>query len=77
MAADNDNSQLKTGVNEPVKQYCVYNGDGLLTELYEARANAEDGDKCMLTEYTYVTGTTRIEKTRESISEWDSTWDID
>lgn len=76
MAADNDNGQLITGMNEPVKQYCVYNGDGLLIDLYEARANAEDGDPCFRTTYTYVTATTRIEKVLEANATWDEDWDI-
>jgi hypothetical protein len=75
MAANNDNSQLKTGFNEPSKSYLVYT-DGLLTSQYEARANAQDGDPCFLTQYTYVTATSRVEKILESNATWDEDWDI-
>jgi hypothetical protein len=75
MASSNDNSHLKTGFHEPVKSHSVYTA-GLLTSHYEARANAGDGAPCMLTTYTYVSGTSNVENTKESISTWDSDWDI-
>jgi hypothetical protein len=75
--AENDNKNLKTLFHEPMKTYSVYDGIGRLTEYYQARANTEDGDPCLLTEYAYVDPTSsRIEKTCESNATWDSSWDI-
>lgn len=76
MSANNDNSQLKTGMHEPVKQYQIFDGDGRVTHLYEARANAADGDPCMLTRFSYDGTSSRIEKTLESVASWDESWDI-
>lgn len=76
MSANNDNSQLKTGMHEPVKQFQIFDVTGRVTHLYEARANAEDGDPCMLTQYSYDGVSSRIEKTLESVDSWDSDWDI-
>jgi len=76
MAANNDNGQLVVGFREPVKTYAVYDGSGRLEELYEARANARNGDPCFKTEYAYDGATSRVIKMQESNSTWDSSWDI-
>lgn len=72
----NDTGHLKTNQNEMIKSYITYDGSDRMSVVYEARANAEDGDPCMKTTYTYVTGTTRIEKMLEEVAEWDSSYDM-
>jgi hypothetical protein len=47
-----------------------------MVAVYEARANAADGDPCLKTEYQYDGATTRIQKMHESEDEWDATWDV-
>lgn len=74
--AVNNNSQLITNLREPVKQYLVYDGSFRVTHIYEARANAADEDPCLLTQYQYDGASSRIVKRLESISEWDSSWDL-
>lgn len=74
--ANNDRSQLITGMGEPVKQYCIFDGSGRVTHIYEAKATAENGDPCFLTQYDYDGTSSRVEKTLESNSTWNSSWDI-
>ncbi len=43
---------------------------------YEAVANAINGQTCLRTDYTYVSTTTNLDAMKESISTWQSAWDI-
>lgn len=72
----NVDGYVKTHSSENIKVYITYDGSDRMEYVYEARANAQHGEKCLKTQYTYVTGTTRVEKMKETETEWDSSWDI-
>ena len=71
-----DTGHLKTNLHEFVKQYVVYDGSGRTTHIYETREDAEHGSPCMLTQYTYDGASNRIQKRKETVSAWDSAWDM-
>lgn len=66
---------LKTNLKERVKQYCVYDASGRMTDAYEAHADAVDGTPCIHTQYEYDGTSGRILKRRELNGEWDSSYD--
>ncbi len=72
----NGYGHLLTGEKEYIKQYFEYDGSARMVTVYEARANAADGEPCLKTTYEYVGATTRVEKMVEEEAEWDETWDI-
>lgn len=73
----NDTGLLKTNLHELVKKFVVYDGNSRPTDVYEARANAQDGDPCLRTQYAYVSPTsTLVEKQLEVAATWDADWDI-
>lgn len=74
--AGNQTRALTTSRSEYTKSFLVYDSAGRLEYVYEAAADAVDGKPCLLTQYGYVTGTTRIEKRRESESTWSSVYDL-
>lgn len=76
MTAQNETAILKTMFQELIKEYATYDGSNRLSSLYQARANAENGDPCLRTQYEYSGATTRIVKRKESRAIWDSSWDI-
>lgn len=61
---------------EVVKTHSEYDGSGRLTARYEALANTLDNEVCLLTEYTYDGASTRVENSKESLSTWNSAWDL-
>jgi len=62
---------------QAIKQYIVYDGSDRPIQVYEATSSALNGDSCLLTEYTYSGGSSRVVKFKESISAWVSaTMDI-
>ncbi len=72
-----DTNHLKTGKNGLIKSYITYDGSDRMSTIYEAPADAVNNQKCLKTTYTYVTGTTRIEKMKEEEATWISaTMDI-
>jgi hypothetical protein len=76
-----DNSKnsmtLKTQAAELTKQYLVYDAQGRVTDVYTAYTDAKNGQPCSLVQYTYVNATSsRVEKMKESVAVWDSSWDI-
>jgi hypothetical protein len=71
-----DTAHLKTNRNELVKQYIVYDGNGRMTDVYEARNDAEDGTPCLRTQYTYDGASSRIEKRLETLDTWLAAYDI-
>lgn len=74
---DNASGAIKTSFYEATKTKSFYDpATFALTDFYEAPTNAEDGTPCLYTQYTYVPSTTRIDKTKESMSVWDASWDI-
>jgi hypothetical protein len=62
---------------EAVKQHFVYDGLDRMTQHYMAPVDADDGDTALLTEYTYRPDpSTQVLAVKESLSTWDSSWDI-
>lgn len=72
----NADELLRTLGKEVIKVYRVYDGSNRLTEQYEALANTINGGPALKTEYTYVGATTDVEKMKESLTTWNSAWDI-
>lgn len=61
---------LKPHQNEAVKMYIVYDGSNRMIETYTAVTDAQDGDQCMKTVYTYAGASNRIIKMKESLDVW-------
>jgi hypothetical protein len=61
---------------EGVKTYSVYDGSARLISYYVAIEQAKHGEQCMLTQYTYDGASARILKSKETLTTWDSSWDI-
>lgn len=72
----NADSVLQALSREVMKTKSFYDGSNRLTSRFEALSNTEHGKPCLKTEYTYVGITTNVDKTKESFSTWDSSWDI-
>jgi hypothetical protein len=70
-------SAIRANLEAGVKSYCIYDASRRITHLYEATANCEHGDKCLLTRFKYVGDTSDILSTIETVVEWDSAWDFD
>ena len=65
---------LTTGLHEYVKQKLFYDVGGRMVSVYEARTNANDGDACLLTTYTYQGTSNRVDFMQEQEAIWDGTW---
>jgi len=76
MATDNKRGHIQTAQGEFMKWHYVYDITLRPEYIYEVHTDASNGDPCMVTQYSYVGSTTRIENAKESSSTWDSTWDI-
>lgn len=72
----NADELLRTLGKEVIKVHRVYDGSDRVIEQYEALANAIHGGPALRTDYTYVGATTNVENMKESLSTWDSAWDI-
>jgi len=72
----NADELLRTLGKEVVKLFRVYDGSDRVIESYEALANAVNGGPALKTEYTYIGVTTNVEKLKESLTAWNSAWDI-
>jgi len=72
-AADQLLESLSTNV---VKTKTIYDGSNRAITRYEAVANANNGQACIKTSYTYVGATTQIDATKEEMDVWQSAWDI-
>lgn len=67
---------IKTSLEQGVKTYSEYDGSSRLIGFYEAPADAVDGTNCLKTVYEYVGASNRVLKTKESIAQWDASYDI-
>ncbi len=74
--ATNEYGGIRTGSMEYIKQHLVYDGSSRMIQVYEARANAVNGDTALLTTYAYDGVSTRISDMKETVSTWNSAWDI-
>ena len=61
---------------EAVKVYKVYDGSDRVITMYEAVANAADQSPCLVSTYTYVGASNRVEKMKEVIGVWLVAYDI-
>ena len=75
MASSDRTSHLKTGLHERTKNYIVYDGQGRMTDNYEAHADAITGTPCLRTRYSYVGLSTSITKRIEVEDTWNSSYD--
>lgn len=67
---------VKGLIQEGTKTHSVYDVSSRLTDFYVAPVDAQDGDSCLRTTYTYVGATNLVENSKDVISAWDSSWDI-
>jgi len=67
---------LRTLNLELSKQHMVYDANFRLEYLYEAMADCRNGEQCIVTRFSYVALTTRVQARKEYTTEWDSAWDI-
>lgn len=74
--ATNESGYIKTHAHELIKTYITYDGSSRMEYVYEARANALNGEPCMRTQYSYDGVSTRIVKMKETASTWSSSYDI-
>ncbi len=74
--AEQSSRALITGAKEYVKQYFVYDESNRMTDVYEARANARDGEPALRTSYVYVGATNNVQAMKEAESLWSSAWDL-
>ena len=70
----NETGWVKTHSNEAIKQYVTYSG-GNIQYVYECRANTDDGDPCIRTEYVY-NGSNQMTKMKETLDTWLAAYDI-
>ncbi len=61
---------------EVMKVKRFYDGSNRLITQYEAFANSINNQVCLRTDYTYVGVTTSVDAMKESLSQWNSAWDI-
>lgn len=74
--SSNGYAHLKTNQNEYIKSYITYDVSDRMEYVYEARANALDGEPCLVTRYTYVSTSSRVAKMKEYDGTWSSSYDI-
>lgn len=67
---------LRTIKFEALKLYRVYDVNNRVVQQYEAPTNAKTGDLCLKTQYSYISTSARVEKVKESLSTWDTSWDL-
>lgn len=67
---------LKSQAQELIKSHSVYDGSNRPISIYVAQADAANGAACIVTTYTYDSGSTRVVGRKEANSTWDSSWDI-
>lgn len=63
-------------MSEAVKTYSVYDASNRLIQFYEAHVDAKNNEKCRLTTYVYDGGSDRLLKSKESLANWSSAWDV-
>jgi hypothetical protein len=61
---------------EAVKTYIVWDEFNRMVTHYSTLAAAPHGAKALRTDYRYDGNSNRVQKTKESLSAWDSAWEI-
>jgi len=67
---------ISTHLLEAVKTYSAFDAFDRLEYFYTAHVDAANGDTCLVTQYAYDGVSTRVQKTKESKSTWNSAWEI-
>ena len=68
--------QVKSILTGHMKTHAIYDGNGRTTHFYEAPTFTQNGDPCLLTEFTYTGTSPNVDNTKESASTWSSAWDL-
>jgi len=68
--------QIKSIMTGHMKTHAERDGSGRTTHFYEAPTFTQDGDPCLLTEFTYTGTSPNVDNSKESTSAWSSAWDI-
>lgn len=72
-----DIRQIVDELNSPnVKQYFVYDGDGDVTDVYHAQANAASGDACLRERFVYNVDKNVVKKHWTNGIWGGASWDI-
>ena len=72
----NPNDQIMNAKTDLMKWHYEYDVYERPIAVYECGANADHGAQCMKTTYTYVGTSSAIVGAKETVSTWDSVWDI-
>ena len=67
---------IRTQLQDGIKTYCIFDGNDRLQYQYDAPLDAVTGSPCLVTQYGYILLTGRVEKRKEYLGVWDSTWDL-
>lgn len=65
----------RTIKHEALKLYRIYDASQRVVQQFEAPINAVTGDLCLKTQYAYIGSSLRVQKMKESLAYWDSSWD--
>jgi hypothetical protein len=58
------------------KSKSFYDGSNRLSFFVVAEKAAKNGDPCVVTKYTYIGATARVDASIEYIHQWNSAWDV-
>lgn len=68
---------LRTQLGEYIKQHMIYDGNGRVTDVYTARAEALNSEKCSRVQYAYLSvSSSLVIYMKETESAWDVTWEV-
>lgn len=70
------NHHVQAGQAEAVKTKSFYDGSNRLTYFVTAAKKAKNGAPALVTKYTYVGVTSRVDVSVEYMTTWNSAWDI-
>lgn len=65
-----ETNKLKTMRHSLMKSYTTYDATSRMEYIYEAPADAVNGQACLRTQYVYDALTTNIVKMKETTSTW-------
>ncbi len=76
MAAQSNKEIITAIREEALKEFRVYDANNRIDRIYQAPTSARHGDSCLMTQWGYNGETKQILKRKESVTTWDSSWDI-